>query len=252
MPTRDTAWPAGTPCWVDYSAADIDAAKRFYADVVGWDYTEGRPEFGGYLTAQTRGLGAAGLMPKMAPSQPSAWTTYFATDDAEATASAIAAAGGTVVAGPHDVGALGKMVVAIDQQGMAFGAWQAGEHTGVEIYNEPGGLVWNEAAAPDPQAARDFYGKVFGFRFDPIPEAGDYYTFSVGDAPLGGIGGHSPGTPQGWYVYFSVANADAAVAAAEAAGGKVRTGAHDTPYGRHALVEDPWAATFSVMQELSS
>jgi len=33
MPTRDTAWPAGTPCWVDYGAADVDAAKAFYTDL---------------------------------------------------------------------------------------------------------------------------------------------------------------------------------------------------------------------------
>ncbi len=29
MPTRDTAWPAGTPCWTDYGAKDVDAAKEF-------------------------------------------------------------------------------------------------------------------------------------------------------------------------------------------------------------------------------
>ena len=40
MPTRDTAWPAGTPCWIDYGAADIDAAKAFYADVLGIEVTE--------------------------------------------------------------------------------------------------------------------------------------------------------------------------------------------------------------------
>ena len=36
MPTRDTPWPDGTPCWVDYGAADIETTKRFYADLLGW------------------------------------------------------------------------------------------------------------------------------------------------------------------------------------------------------------------------
>jgi predicted enzyme related to lactoylglutathione lyase len=252
MPTRDTAWPAGTPCWVDYAAADIDGAKDFYTSVIGWDYTEGRPEFGGYLTAKTKGLGAAGLMPKMDPSQPSVWTTYFATDDAAATVEAITAAGGTVVVGPADVGPLGKMVIAIDPQGQAFGAWQAADHTGVQIYNEPGALVWNEAATSDTKAAQQFYGKVFGFSFDQIEGMDDYATFSIGEGPLGGLGAQSPGAPEGWSVCFSVANTDAAVAAAESGGGKVRTAAADTPYGRFAVLEDPWGATFSVMQELAS
>ena len=37
MPTRNTPWPAGTPCWVDYGAADLDAAKAFYTEQ-GLDY----------------------------------------------------------------------------------------------------------------------------------------------------------------------------------------------------------------------
>jgi len=30
MPTRDTPWPAGTPCWVDDRAPALEAAKAFY------------------------------------------------------------------------------------------------------------------------------------------------------------------------------------------------------------------------------
>ena len=41
MPTRDTPWPNGTPCWVDLGAADLDAAKAFYSSILGWEYTGG-------------------------------------------------------------------------------------------------------------------------------------------------------------------------------------------------------------------
>ena len=123
MPTRDVAWPAGTPCWVDYPATDVDAVKAFYAAVVGFDYTDSREDFGGYFNCLTNGRNAAGMMPKMEPDIPSAWTTYFSTDDAAATVEKITAAGGTVVAGPHEVGTLGKMVIAIDPQGAMFGVW---------------------------------------------------------------------------------------------------------------------------------
>jgi hypothetical protein len=249
MPTRDTTWPAGTPCWVDYPAVDVDAAKAFYTAVVGFDYTEGVPEFGGYLRCLSQGRNAAGMMPKMEPDIPSAWMTYFATDDADATVAAITAAGGTVVAGPHDVGALGRMVIAIDSQGATFGAWQAGEHLGSEIYNEPGSLTWNEAAMTDPSAAREFYTKVFGFAYQEIPDAGGYATFSTGGDPLGGLGGLNPGGPQGWLTCFAVASTDAAVSAVESNGGKVVMPPTDTPYGRFAVVEDPWGAPFEVMAQ---
>ena len=26
MPTRNTPWPAGTPCWIDYGASEVDPA----------------------------------------------------------------------------------------------------------------------------------------------------------------------------------------------------------------------------------
>jgi predicted enzyme related to lactoylglutathione lyase len=233
---------------VDYPAADVDAAKQFYAAVVGFDYTEGVAEFGGYFRCLQGGRNAAGMMPKLQPDMPSAWTTYFATDDADATAAAITAAGGTVIAGPHDVGTLGRMIVAIDSQGATFGAWQAQDHLGAEIYNEPGSLTWNEAAMADADAARAFYTKVFGFSYEEVPDAGGYTTFSTGGDPLGGIGGHSPGTPQGWQTCFAVSSTDAAVAAVEAHGGKVVSPPADTPFGRFAVVEDPWGAPFELMQ----
>jgi predicted enzyme related to lactoylglutathione lyase len=248
MPTRDIPWPNGTPCWVDYGAADIDAAKAFYADLFGWEYTGGEPEYGGYLNATLKGEQAAGLGPRMDPNQPVAWTTYFATDDSDATVGRIREAGGTVVMEPMEVGPFGRMTIALDPQGNAFGLWEAGQHTGYRIYNEPGSLVWNEAAVDDSEAARAFYGAVFGFRFDEVPGAGGYTTFATGDRPLGGLGGHQPGSPKGWTVCFAVASTDEAVAKVEAVGGKVTMSPQDTEFGRFAVVEDPWGAPFSVMQ----
>lgn len=48
MVTRDTAWPDGTPCWVDLGVADIARADAFYAGLFGWDIQPGPPEAGGY------------------------------------------------------------------------------------------------------------------------------------------------------------------------------------------------------------
>lgn len=252
MPTRENAWSAGTPCWIDYGAADMDAAKAFYTDVLGWTYTGGEPEYGGYLTCHVKERATAGMAPQMDPSDPPRWTTYFATDDAEATAARITDSGGTVVVAPMDVGPMGRMVIALDPQGNPFGLWQAGQHTGVTIHNEPGALAWNDAAVDDPQAAQAFYGAVFGFRFDPIEGMDGYVTFATDSNPVGGIGGLQPGAPKGWATCFSVASTDGTVATVEKGGGKVTMAAQDTPYGRFAVVEDPWGASFSVMQDPSA
>src|SRR4051794_41524685 len=109
-----------------------------------------------------------------------------------------------------DVGPAGRMAIAADPQGNPFGIWQAGETTGVEVFNEPGALVWNEAAVDDPAAAREFYATVFGFSWAEVPGAGGYSTFAVADRPLGGLGGISPRLPPGRAPCFSVASARAA------------------------------------------
>ena len=252
MPTRNTPWPAGTPCWIDYGAADLDAAKAFYTELFGWSYTGGDPEFGGYLNATVNGEQAAGLGPQMDPSDPPRWTTYFATDDATASVARIRDAGGTVIVEPMEVGPMGTMVVALDPQGNPFGLWQAGTHTGARIHNEPGALAWNEAMVADTAAAKEFYTAVFGFTFeqmDPelVGEGMEYATFRTGGDPLGGLGASDPSMPTGWLTCFSVGSTDEAVATVEAKGGKVTMPPMDTPFGRFAVVEDPWGASFEVM-----
>jgi predicted enzyme related to lactoylglutathione lyase len=253
MPTRDTPWPNGTPCWIDIGVPDIAAAREFYTALLGWEYTGGDPEFGGYLTATKNGENAAGMGPQQDPDDPPRWTTYFATDDAAGTAARIREAGGTVIVEPMEVGPMGTMVIALDPQGNPFGLWQSGMHTGTRIYNEPGSLNWNEAMVADSTAAREFYSAVFGFTHQEMgPEAGDpgefdYMTFSTGGNPLGGIGAAQGGMPTGWLTCFGVADTDQAVATIEAKGGKVTMPPMDTPFGRFAIVEDPWGAAFEVM-----
>ena len=250
MPTRDTPWPNGTPCWVDYGAADLDAAKAFYSSVLGWDYSGGEPEFGGYLTVMVNGRMAGGMGPQQDPADPPRWTTYFAADDADAVAARIADAGGTLLVPPMDIGPAGRMALAADPQGNPFGLWQGGTTTGVQVYNEPGSLVWNELAVDDPAAARDFYREVFDFSWEEVAEVEGYCTFSTDGHPLGGLGGITPGLPRGWSTCFAVTSCDDAVRAVEAGGGKVLMAAEDSSFGRFAVVADPWGASFSVMSDL--
>jgi uncharacterized protein len=153
---------------------------------------------------------------------------------------------------PGDVGSLGRMFLATDPTGAAFGVWQAGEHLGAGIVNQPGGLTWEDLRSSDPSAARTFYRAVFGYHTAPLAAAGpDYHTFSLDDdAPLGGMGGKmgQDGGESHWLVYFAVADADAAVAAAVAAGGSVTIPAFDTPYGRMAGLTDPAGGSFWISQ----
>jgi len=251
MSIRTSRWPAGVPCWTDLTAADVAAAQAFYAGVLGWTYQDTEAEYGGYAIAQAQGAAAAGIGPQQQAGR-SAWTVYFASDEADATAAAVGRHGGTVLLPPGDIGPLGRMLVAADPAGAPFGVWQAGTHIGAGVVNEPGGLTWEDLRSPDPDACRAFYQGVFGYRYEGEPGAGgDYTTFALPgeEAPLGGMGGMMGAEgPAHWLVYFAVTDTPAAVAAAGSGGGSVLVPELDTPYGRMAGIADPEGAVFWVVE----
>jgi len=250
---RDTAWPAGTPCWVDLAVDDIPKAISFYSAQFGWDIQQGPPEVGGYSLATLGGRNVAGIGPKMGPAEmPSMWTTYIAADDAAEIAAKVEKAGGKLLSGPMDVMDLGKMLVAADTTGGTFGVWQAAKHTGFQVANVPGAVVWTEQMSHDFEAAKAFYGAVFGYEFGDMSSDGfSYATLRLDGRDVGGIGGYPAGVPReapgSWTVYFGVADTDAAVAKTGKIGGTVEHQPTDTPYGRMAMVTDDQGAGFSVL-----
>ena len=252
MSTRTSPWPTGTPCWADVMASDVRAAGAFYSAVLGWTVPEPEEQWGGYVTAEKDGQQVAGIGPVQEGAR-AAWTLYLATDDADGTVARAQEQGGSVLAPVMDVGPLGRMAILVDPAGAVFGLWQGGTMIGAGLVNEPGALVWEDLRSTDPDAARSFYGALFGYEYDPVEMAGpDYAVFRLPSeqAPLGGTGGmmDSPeGTRSHWLVYFGVADTDAAVAAAEAAGGSVLAPAKDTQFGRMAWLADPDGAAFTVM-----
>lgn len=252
MSIRTSPWPAGVPCWVDLMAPDVAAAQAFYSEVLGWTFADTADEYGGYAIAQVDEAAAAGIGPEQ-PGARLAWTLYMASDDADATAAAVTEAGGTVLMPPGEVGPLGRMFMAVDPTGAPFGVWQAGEHIGAEVVNQPGGLTWEDLRSRDPETAHAFYRQVFGYQTEAMDVAGPGYAlFSRPgeEAPMGGMGpmmGDKEAEPH-WLVYFGVADADAAVVAAEQAGGSVPAPAIDTPYGRMAGLADPAGSVFWVVE----
>jgi len=253
MVQRDTPWPTGTPCWVDLGVDDVAKATAFYSALFGWQGQVGPPEAGGYVLCEVDGQPVAGIGPKMNAEQPTAWTTYLATDDADATASKIKSAGGQLFGDPFDVMDVGRMAVAADPGGAVFGIWQARAHTGMHLANEPGAVIWNENMSRDYAANQAFYQAAFGYQYDDMSSDDfKYATFKTTGESMGGIGEIGSGpewtdVPPHWMTYFNVADADAAVAKAASLGGTVIRPAWDTPYGRMAILADDQGAAFAVM-----
>lgn len=250
-----SAFVAGAPCWADASLPDLEKGKRFYGEVLGWTFTEGAPEFGGYTQALRNGKKAAGLMPVQDASMPTAWGIYFATEDIGRTEAAVRAAGGQIVAGPMAVADLGSMMIATDPAGAVFGAWQAGEHQGFETVDEPGGYIWMGLHTPDPDGADAFYAQVFGFQgaADSSLARPGLLPWRVPGAPreigcrIARDEGAPSDVPASFTVCFLVDDMASAVRTATGLGGSVVVEPKETSGGPFAVFRDNQGATFGVM-----
>src|SRR5262249_23588394 len=166
MSERDGYIP-GVPCWVDTSQPDPDAAVAFYGGLFGWDFEDVMPPGspGRYFVARLRGgdVAAVTSVPEGAPPM-AIWNTYIWVESADDAASKVRDAGGSELMAPFDVMDAGRMAVFADPEGAAFCVWQANQHRGARIVNEHGSLNFNDLATRDVEAAKRFYGAVFGWK----------------------------------------------------------------------------------------
>lgn len=255
MPEVTAPYEPGTPCWIDLTVPNQQAALDFYRDLFGWQGEVGPQEFGGYSMCTLAGKPVAGIMQAMSTGSaalpPPHWTTYFCVTDAGAAQSAVEANGGTVLASTAQVGSLGRMMIAADPQGAVFGVWQPGEFGGAQIVNEPCALVWNHLTTSDPEAAGRFYHAVLGLESAPMPDMPGMSNFQVEGRVVGGLQGMA-GVPQevrpNWMVNFGVDDTDSTLDALVRAGGSVRMPAFDLDkVGRIAVVQDPQGSVFSIV-----
>jgi hypothetical protein len=111
------------PAWWELHSQDFDAVVPFYV-ALGWTprTMTDEPQFR-YAVDEVDGEQYAGIMddPRSGIPGPSYWLTYFATDDADATAARATELGGTIVRGPEDT-PFGRLVVVTDPRGTQFSA----------------------------------------------------------------------------------------------------------------------------------
>ncbi|MEU3748356.1 MULTISPECIES: VOC family protein [Streptomyces] len=251
------ARPEGTPVWTDAMFTDVEGAKVFYGDVLGWTFGESSTEYGNYTQAYKNGKAVAAVVPPM-PGQngepQSAWCLYFASPDVGATAEKIKSAGGTILMEPMQVGTFGSMCLAKDPTGATFGIWQPGDHTGFELEGETGSYAWAEVFTREPAKSDAFFTAVFGYNAKKMQDEHiDYKVFDLGgEMPVLGRmkmtdEDFPPEIPPYIQIYFAVDNCDKAVEAAERLNGKKAFGPMDSPFGRFAVIHDPQGAPFAVI-----
>ncbi len=240
------------PCWIDTSQPDPEAAVDFYRGLFGWEIEDVMPpgSEGKYFIARIRGGDVAGIG-SIAPTESppvATWNTYIWVESADETAAKVTDAGGRILMEPFDVMDSGRMAVFTDPEGAAFCVWEPKQHRGAAIVNEAGSLNFNNLNTRDADAAKSFYGAVFGWRTMTmgggdeawtLPGYGDHLELlnpgtrerMAVDGRAGGLRGRrgdastrSPDdhgdVPAHWSVTFATDDADATARKASELGGR--------------------------------
>jgi predicted enzyme related to lactoylglutathione lyase len=113
---------------------------------------------------------------------------------------------------------------------------------------------WIDTTQPDPDAAAEFYGALFGWQLeDTMPEdaPGKYYMARIRGRDAAAVSSQmgEDAQPALWNTYIQVDSADATAEKVKAAGGSVMLEPFDIfDSGRMAFVTDPQGAAFGLWQ----
>lgn len=250
----------GKVIWHDLLTEDIDSARAFYGELLGWSFEDvsGRRGDGEYSVARLGDVIVAGLLAVEAPTDGenySRWLPYMSVGDVDAAVSRSIAGGASVVASARDV-SLGRVAAIIDPQGAVIGlaASSIGDPDDVTTAAAPGRVVWTELLADDPQAAAEFYTSLAALDARTISRRGGEYTVlaNAGVDRAGIFQNPAEGdyTPV-WITAFGVSDPAAAAAKAVSLGGTIILPVSDElRNGTTALITDP-AGAILVLQSWS-
>jgi predicted enzyme related to lactoylglutathione lyase len=118
-------------CWNELASRDIEASKRFYGSVFGWEGSTSPFGPTTYTEFQANGTTIAGMRemgPQDPPDVPPHWLAYFAVADTDAIAAKAEQLGGKVLVPPMTIPP-GRFAVLSDPQGAVFAVIAMG-HSG--------------------------------------------------------------------------------------------------------------------------
>lgn len=242
-----TSHAPGTFSWAELATSDVDAAKTFYTRVFGWEYRDDTIEGGQvYSTVQRDGKDVAALFTS---GEPPHWNCYVTVESADASAKRAVELGATMAAEPFDVMTFGRMAVILDTVGAGLCLWEPKSHIGATLVNTSGSMTWADLITPDPERSADFYGELFGWTTEELPDGNGYRVISNDGRGNGGMMPLDPrmgATPPSWMPYFGHDDVRGLVEDVAGFGGQVLSGPMKMWEGTIAVFADPLGAAFAV------
>lgn len=213
---------------------DVERSGRFYGELFGWDLQQG-----------DSGYHVANVYPPMglASNHSTDVEVWIEVTDIEAAVATVRELGGTAEEPVrYDSG---WSAVCVDPQGVRFNITvpRHDYRQPARTSTEAGELFYWTLPAPDADASRAFFGRLFGWEFgEPGTEGGMHVSNRLPDGGLGG--GREGSDPE---LFFRVDDLDAAMAKVVELGGTAAF-AGEGDEGRHAMCTDDQGVPFGLSQ----
>lgn len=251
--------------WYELLTNDVEAAGRFYGEVVGWTVQpSGQPgmDYRFWKVGETA-VGGLTALPEAKDGPPSAdapgmqpgWLGYVRVPDVDGTIAQMTGMGGAEVMPAMTLPGVGRMALVADPQGAVLYVMTPEGNMPATTFarGKVGHGGWNELHTTDWKSALEFYGTNFGWSAAEAMDMGPMGTYQLfrdgGESEAMGAMFNNPNLPRpAWLYYFHVDNITAARTRLEAAGGSVLMGPHEVPGGQWIMqARDPQGAMFAIV-----
>jgi predicted enzyme related to lactoylglutathione lyase len=232
--------------WHDLLTTDVEKAKGFYAELLGWEIETWKPGEADYPMIKANGQQHGGFGP-LEGGWRSHWIGHAFVEDVDGAVAAAQREGGALRGEPGGLPDVGRWATIVDPEGAEISAFKPS-------YDSPapaGVFLWDELHAQDVDRAKSFYGSVFGWAAEDMDmgEGGTYTLFKKGDGEnVAGL--FKPSGPSQWVPYLAAADVDATFAEAKRLGAQSFVDPMDVEtVGRFAVLADPTGATFGLYKQ---
>ena len=119
----------GIFCWNELMTRDVERAKRFYRDTIGWSFDPMPMEWGTYWVAKAGEKMAGGIFELKSPEYdgvPESWMSYLAVDDVDKRVEKAVKAGAKLMKPIFDVPGVGRIAIVLQPGGAGIG-WMTPE-----------------------------------------------------------------------------------------------------------------------------
>jgi hypothetical protein len=114
----------GTFHWNELLTRDVEKAKKFYGDVIGWSFESMQSPMGTYWVAKMGDKAVGGMFPLVSPQfdgVPEAWMSYLAVDDVDTRVKKATAVGAKLMRPIFDIPGVGRIAILTEPGGAGIG-----------------------------------------------------------------------------------------------------------------------------------